>query len=307
MNPDISDPRLNTAECLTAGHGKAPGGTFSGVKKCILHHACWFILGISLVSSTIASQWLILKMKDWHKGRIAGTVLMSIFVLIAGLALICHVLHVSSGNDTYAWVILASLIFILFRRVVYCCVIRKGEENFRRDLTSGHDEITSTNIFSCTTLYPAVFIVCHHLLWIMLGVITEPFWAFTILVAAVSVFGVFFFLVEELYLVWENCPGARDCPDRQALFESCMATLLILGAALSLFGLIFVVFTVAQPFLSEDVIYNIVKSGLTVAGPVIIGFLVHETRKGPASEVTHTGQRGGGQREEQQPLELHER
>ena len=33
---------------------------------------------------------------------------------------------------------------------------------------------------------------CHHLLWILLGVITEPFWGFTVLGAVISVCAIFY-------------------------------------------------------------------------------------------------------------------
>ena len=77
-----------------------------------------------------------------------------------------------------------------------CC-----REKINLCLTQGHGYSTSRNLYSCVFLYPAIFMACHHLLWILLGVITEPFWGFTILVAVIAVCAIFFFLVSELYCV----------------------------------------------------------------------------------------------------------
>ena len=40
---------------------------------------------------------------------------------------------------------------------------------------------------------------CHHLLWILLGVITEPFWGFTVLGAVISVCVIFYWETEPFW------------------------------------------------------------------------------------------------------------
>ena len=91
--------------------------------------------------------------------------------------------------------------FVLVRRAVWstCIYCIFGNKKFVWRFTKGHEEPTSTNIISCFILYPAVFMACHHLLWILLGIITEPFWGISVLVAVLSISAVLFFLTYEFH------------------------------------------------------------------------------------------------------------
>lgn len=82
------------------------------------------------------------------------------------------------------------------------CTIFECWKKINLCFTQGHGYLTSRNLCFCVFLYPAIFMACHPLLWILLGVITEPFWGFTVLVAAIAVYTIFFFLVSELHCVF---------------------------------------------------------------------------------------------------------
>ena len=76
--PLVSDPRLNTVECVIPGHGKAP--QFSGVKQ-LLHSVCWSLLFISLAMSTLSSQLITVKLRSWdgeddYRSKTAATMLL---------------------------------------------------------------------------------------------------------------------------------------------------------------------------------------------------------------------------------------
>ena len=55
VRPTVPDPRMNTAKCITRGHGKA---TFTGVKQC-LGGLCWMILLAALLF-TLPAFWLLM-------------------------------------------------------------------------------------------------------------------------------------------------------------------------------------------------------------------------------------------------------
>ena len=53
---------------------------------------CWYILSISLIFSQVASQWLVVQLKEWNKkknySKVAAVMLLSLVVFISGLYLI---------------------------------------------------------------------------------------------------------------------------------------------------------------------------------------------------------------------------
>ena len=98
ISPNNPDPSLNTVECVTTGHGKAP--PFPDWKN-LLHEVCWYILFISLLFSQVASQWLIVQPREWkikmdsseveaekrkNDSQVAAVMLLSVVVFITGLS-----------------------------------------------------------------------------------------------------------------------------------------------------------------------------------------------------------------------------
>ena len=243
-------------------------------------------------------------MQEWSadvqsKSRIAAVVVLSVLAFLGGLVLSILALVVSP-SDRYALAFLVSFLLVLIRRFVWCFAVCGCRNKIFKicDLTSGHDKKTSTNFYSCTTIYPAMFVVCHHFLWIMLGIITEPYWAITILVAFCSFSAVLYFLIDALYKGWEDyCEKkitARQ--DReiqragvnkekkgkcQVHFEFGMMIVNILLGVVALVCLMILLLIVAQPFLSENLISTIVQNGLTLAGTIWLGLLWHRRGKEP--------------------------
>lgn len=292
IRPTVADPSLNTVECLTEGHGKAPA--FPGVKQ-LLHRVCWCLLSIALVMSTLASQWLMVWLKEEHapdnnhgcnncKSKAATVLLLLVALFIMGLGLFISAICIN--QDLYLFVFLPVLLVVFFRRLVWCLYQRKKRMHptsgfcsywrniknytfFKWHLDEGHETCTSTNSISCFIVYPALFMTFHHLLWILLGMITEPFWAFPVLVALISVSAVFYLLVYEIHEA--VCAVCRELRKKKLniclgtiwakrfLFVSCFLTIL----ALFLFVLLIVILlVVGQAFLSESLIANVVQSGL---------------------------------------------
>ena len=169
--PLVSDPRLNTVECVIPGHGKAP--QFSGVKQ-LLHGVCWSLLVISLAMSTLSSQLITVKLRSWgdeedHRSKTAATMFLSLLLFLGELAYNLYICISATkvGNKqevSYVWVFFESILFVLFRRVFWCMYVHKRKCFREQNLIKGHGEMTIENLFSGVVLYPAVFIVCHHLL-----------------------------------------------------------------------------------------------------------------------------------------------
>ena len=293
VNPLVFDPSRNTVECVIPGHEKAP--PLPGLKK-LLHTLCWSLLYISLVMGTFTSQWVIKKLRAWNKEEIwnkerswkktSAMMILSVFLFFGSLGI--NIYTLIETRDLYVGVFLGFTFLVLLRRVVWCtwihkdcnyngngncncncnCNISECLKEFSLCVTQGHGHLTSRNFFSFVFLYPAIFMACHHLLWILLGVITEPFWGFTILVAVISVCTIFFFLVSELFDVLpapqNSDPAQDDQPsgDQKKVF---IMSFILSFAVLSAFVLLLLVlFAVAQVFLSESLVATLVQNALTI-------------------------------------------
>lgn len=279
--PSVPDPRLNTAECVISGQEKA--SHFSGLKY-LLPGVCWSSLVISLVMGVFVSQQVLVHLKNWDEGKIAGVMLLCLFIFVAEIPLSVYALIESTAQqDLYVRVFVGFVALVLCRRLFYCISIHCRNRTPRRELqwgfTSGHGENTSKNILSWVFIYPAAFIACHHVLWILLGVITEPLWGSTVLVGVTSFFSVFYFLVCDLYNEYFSDQNSR------VLFF--MALILISGGFFAFVLLLLVLLVVAQGFFGESLISTVVQNGLVAIGTVGYSYLKTETGFGG-------GEGGGG-------------
>ena len=284
------------------GHDKA--SHFTGWKQ-LFHGVCWCILCISLFVSHFASQWLIVQLRFWRKknnnnndynSKIVAVMWLSLVVFASGLLLICCAWYRSSY--VYVPVFFGFMMLVLVRRAVWCIHIHgikknfwcftKGHEEPRQtkiDLCfiEGHEEPTSTNIISCFILYPAVFMACHHLLWILLGIITEPFWGISVLGAVVSISAVLFFLTYELHKAF---PSLKCSPSNGIritdIINSIMCVSLIPAIFLAFVLLILVLLVISQSFLSESLISTLVQNGLVFFATLWLRYLKVDPLENPA-------------------------
>ena len=267
VKPAVSDPNLNTVECLTGGHRKA--AAFPGVQQA-LHGVCWCVLIIALGISSVASQVVLMKLGDFansaknaDKSKAAALLLLLLFVLVVGFILM-FVPFVPFKNfpkfdpqsDFYLIAFVVSYLLVFIRRIFWW--LRCTPKQFRvisiTNLVKGHKLERSTNIWSCI-VHPALFTSLHHLLWIVLGIITEPFWAVPVLMAICTVLFVFYYLVYQYHKGFISIESPVH--SAQALAFSFFSFLLV-----GLF--IFTLLVVGQAFLSESLIANVVQSALVI-------------------------------------------
>ena len=290
VEPRRPDPSLNTVECVIEGHGKAP--KFAWPKQ-LFHVVCWCILCISLVFSQFASQWLIVKLKDWNnqeseRGKVEAVMLLSFSVFVLGLILIFF----AWDHSNYVCVFSVFVLVVLVRRALWCiglhCCIDKRRLVGRQSkyhyfdwftFSKGH-EVPSKNAFSLLVLYPAVFMACHHLLWILLGVITEPFWGLSVFVAVLSVSATFFFLTCEFYkdfpadertCTCNRCLGCNKCCGWNYCIPFFLSLILVIMGFLAFLLLIFTLLVVAQSFLSESLISTLFQNSAVFISTVWLG------------------------------------
>ena len=275
------------------GHDKA--SRFTGWKQ-LFHWVCWCILCISLFISQCASQWLIVQLRNWaednndnnnNNSKIVAVMWLSLVVFASGLLLICC----AWCRSTYVYVpvFFGFVMSVLVRRAVWCICIYCCNANKKIDLcfTDGHEELTSTNIISCFILYPAVFMACHHLLWILLGIITEPFWGISVLGAVVSISAVLFVLTYEFH---------KAFPSPKCNIPFIMSLILIPGIFLAFVLLILVLLVISQSFLSESLISTLVQNGLVFFATLWLGYLKVDPRENWQNKSNEREQGTGEQR-----------
>ena len=115
-------------------------------------------------------------------------------------------------------------------------------------------------------VYPSLFIAFHHLLWVLLGIITEPFWAIPVLVAVGSVLFVSYFLVYEYYL---GMDGKLKYNKEFWSFFLCFLGFLLL---------VFILLVVGQPFFSDSLIANVAQSIMMLLLPYGVSLLHLDNR-----------------------------
>ena len=115
-------------------------------------------------------------------------------------------------------------------------------------------------------VHPSLFIAFHHLLWVLLGIITEPFWAIPVLVAVSSVLFVLYFLVDEYYL---GMNGKFTYTKELWFFVSCFLGFLLL---------ILILVVVGQPFFSDSLIANVAQSIMMLLLPYGVSLLHLDNR-----------------------------
>ena len=109
--------------------------------------------------------------------------------------------------------------------------------------------------FLCTA-YPGCFIAVHHILWVMIGIITEPFWALPILTSIVMLAFLFYVLSSLffLYASWEKWQAIK------------LALLVAVGMSIMLVQFSF--FLIGQQFFDESLISGAIQSALVVISSI---------------------------------------
>lgn len=265
-----------------------------------------------------ASQLVIVQLRTWsteekkeekkkenYQSKIVAVMVLSIIVCLGGISLNIYAFTLSSCHqDLYSRVFLLFVATVLIRRFVWCIYVHRVHRNIIQtckniscktvlsfmSLTVGHENETSTNFVSCFFLYPAIFMACHHLLWIFLGVVTEPFWGITILGAVCSISFCIYFLVYQLHVAFLE-PGN----------DSCMRTLmliLILGGFIAVILFLLVFLTVAQVFLSESLISAVIQNVLVFVATIWFKSLRDDKEGSDGGDVNQNGRDEGGEESE---------
>lgn len=116
--------------------------------------------------------------------------------------------------------------------------------------------------FLCTA-YPGCFIAVHHTLWVMIGIITDPFWALPIL-TSILMLSFLFYVTSSLYFSYQAWDKSQAI--NFALF-------VVGGISITL--VLFSFFLIGRQFFAENLISGAIQAALVV----IINFFLKTLKK----------------------------
>lgn len=124
-----------------------------------------------------------------------------------------------------------------------------GETGKNRNKEPEQEEPASC--FLCTA-FPGCFIALHHTLWVMIGIITEPFWALPI-VTTIVMLAFLFYVLSFLFF------GIEGWEKKNAINFA-----LVVAAGMSVLLVQFSFFLIGQQFFDESLISSAIQSALVV-------------------------------------------
>lgn len=243
MSPSSFDPSLNNAECVVEDSSK---DRFQNVKK-IFPQMCWVYWLFSLFGGYFITMIFIQLYKEimnknnndkitFVKATLYFLFLVFCLGVISSITAICY----SAEGDQVAYpLVYLFSITLTFLRGVLCPNIHI-------------DELKETRFRY--TVDPGCFIVVHYLLWMIIGAITEPFWAIPIVTSCATLTFLFYFLAFFCFSSYRNWKSGRD-----------IENLIIL--VLTIFSIIcvqFSYFVAGSHFFNEGLVSSIIQSVLIV-------------------------------------------
>ena len=153
----------------------------------------------------------------------------------------------------YPLIYLVFIFLVCLRRFLYCLSRehinrRNGRISWKFEKNGGAEPVWG---FLCTA-YPGCFIAVHHALWVMIGIITEPFWALPV-VTTIVMLAFLFYVLSALFFSFGQW-------DRWQTIN--FALLVAVGMSVMLVQFSF--FLIGQQFFDESLISSAIQSALVV-------------------------------------------
>ena len=194
ISPSSFNPSLNSVECV------ADGGYENHLKNInkAFPQICWLILFSSLIGSNLI-RMLVLKYCRGESNRAKSILSLVFVVLLCGtIVAIVAVIYSRQAQIIYPLTYLLFILLIFLLCSAYYLFQAGNEDNKIACFKFGNNgKLQSKSILLWTT-YPGIFIAVHHALWVMIGIITEPYWALPVATSFIM-FAFLFYLLSALF------------------------------------------------------------------------------------------------------------
>lgn len=246
ISPPQFNPSLNHVECVVE---EGSSDRFDSVKKTF-PQICWIFWLFSLIGSYFISILCIQLFNENYDNSDDVVVKATLFFLLVAFCLglisaITAICYSAEGNQVvYPLVYLFSIILVFLRGFFYC------RSNLKPDAQVNPRTPHSLSPYAVD---PGCFIVVHYVLWMMIGMITEPFWAIPVVTSCAAVI-ILFYLSAFFYLSTDRQWDSRDKVNLAML----------VFAVLSTISVQFSFFLVGSHFFNEGLVSSIIPSVLVV-------------------------------------------
>ena len=257
IDPSKFNPSLNRVECVVEASSRH---NFRNVEKAF-PQICWLILCSSLIGSNFISTLFLRYCKKHYQGnpesrskvKSALFVIFVLFWLGTAVAFLAAFYSIQL-QILYPLMYLFFIFFVCVRRFLYCLCRGHidsdihGKTWWKFGKTGEAEPVKG---FLCT-VYPGCFIAVHHTLWVMIGIITEPFWALPIITALVMIAFLFYVLSSLFFSLktWDRWQTINFA--------------LLVAVGMSVILVQFSFFIIGQQFFDESLISGAIQSALVV-------------------------------------------
>ena len=222
---------------------------FESVKKAF-PQMCWIFWLFSLIGSYFINMICIQLFNETYNNNSDVVVKATLFFLIVVFCLgvisaITALSYSAQGSQVvYPLVYVFSIVLVFLRGFMYCRI------NLKTDALVNPRTLQNISPYAVD---PGCFIVVHYVLWMMIGMITEPFWALPVVTSCAVV--IFLFYVSAFFYL--SADRHWDTRDKVNLA-------VLVFAVLSTISVQFSFFLVGSHFFNEGLVSSIIPSVLVV-------------------------------------------
>ncbi len=247
---------------------------FKDVKKAF-PHICWLFWIFSAIGSYCITLLCFEFCEDNYRNRkdvVKATLLFTFFFYLVGLTVALLALGFSTKKYEMSYplfyflsVVLFSFLGFWFGKYRFGLSFKPEEIKERRNPFSQDQGETSVDKadrpFLCM-VFPCMFIAIHNVLWVMLGITTEPFWAIPVVTSHVAVA----LLVYLLILYCFNVSSENESNNTEGKWGNVdkFNLLILIGAVLSIVSVLFSFFLTGSHFFDNSLMSSTIPGILIV-------------------------------------------
>ena len=193
VSPNIRDPQLNSAECVTEGHEPNIMATGQSVRITMIL-CCSFLFAV--LSGPLLALY-VLYLQEKQSGAVKKTVdILCVFLIVIFVAMfVCIEVSIKTRDQNVSWYIHAVYPVIMgVGMVVGICICKS--------CPAGDSKLDCKNIL----LMMCGNLTAYHFCWLLVGIMLNPTWGLAALLVVCLVIGVFSYAVFTCL-----CEGCRCC------------------------------------------------------------------------------------------------
>ena len=277
MSPRLEDPTLNTAECVIRGHEPNISATGrSAYIRAMLWCSFTFTTLLGPLTALIIFIGFDIAERDetQHKEKkqnLCKAVKCTSYILLAVeiVLLIAIIVYSALGNALFDIYVILSLISL--EGLVMGLAVRKKYFQF----------LPENEIPGKVAIFVWTHLTLYFFCWLVIGIMINPLWGFTVLLVICVVIAATVFLVYQFISHYDH--------------SSCKRNLVVCGACLcSIFSLVAVMLLAGQSFFGRETANDAIKTTLLYVTTAFVSWMLAKIKGSPGNgrgpQVTDPGE-----------------